>query len=176
MRRCFGWSIHYIRGDATNSTIALSWKAHNCEVLSDFHYRSIDGLQPPQPCVAMYSDVQKVPLNCGSIEQRAMYLKQCKSMGMQTWEERDSESDSDSDGQAAQRVSERYFHLRIYAVGSDQGGDQRGSHKLMLSDCAGRLKVWYWRHWCMRHVGHLVVEKGSWSGMATPSGAHLQRQ
>eukprot|EP00959_Pyramimonas_sp_CCMP1952_P007292 152935-Pyramimonas_sp.AAC.2 len=170
-RRCFGWTIHHIRGDASNSAIALSYKAHNCEVSSRFHYpveliqnacssgEVMHIPQVPSSCSALYSDVQRVPLSCGAIEQRAMYLKQCKLLGAQTWEEVDSDSEPDSPDDPSHETSQRYFHLRIYVVGSDQGGDQKGSHKYMLQDCKGRRQVWYWRHWCMRHVVHLISQK-----------------
>ena len=169
-KKCFSHVIHSIRGDATNSNVAHhACKAHVTEVVSAFYHVCHDIIQPQRGNEGgddddddddlveviqdnkrvFYADLQKVPRSCGSIEQRALLLKQFANVGARPW----------TDDTVLACDLESYFHIEIFIFGSDQGGDQRGAEKLFEADFNNQLLRWKIRQWCMQHSLHLSVKK-----------------
>ena len=117
----------------------------------------VELVKPPNDIQEMWPDVQPVPLACGAIASRALFLKQMGQTGARTWldlGEDDYDALVDTSALAGSHV-----HLRIYILGTDQGGDQQGCHKEMLKDFDGLPLVWYFRQWCLHHQLHLISKR-----------------
>ena len=53
------------------------------------------------------------------------------------------------------------FHVRLFLMATDQGGDQRGAHRLIECELAQRGDGFtvMLRQWCVEHIIHLIVKK-----------------
>jgi hypothetical protein len=141
------WEIHGIRGDATNSSVVHSSKAHVCEVVSLFeHTKSLDpDALPVKDLHRIYPDLVQVGESCDGKLQRAIFLKQLRSAGVGVWQNTDSFSHPS--------------HLRIWVFTTDQGPDQVAASKLMQSELVDSPTDILIHHFCLAHVYHLVALK-----------------
>lgn len=176
----FTWELHSIRGDSTNTTAAQSSKAHTCEVSSAFaHLRCYLDPSLAEACNAYplavgpidtgalaitsvrktCTHLQRVPESCGSLEQLCIFTKQAESIGLKWWSADDIQSGETATDTATAPASAP-SHLKCFVFVTDQGSDQVGAHRLIMSEVANMPRVLVLRQWCMRHSGHL---------MATPS-------
>ena len=114
------------RGDGTN-TAAGSDKAHTVEVRSLFQHLPVDerGFEetPEMPDASVHvrwADLMKIPEHCGGAEMRAMYLKQCRGLGLRDWVNEDSflVQPRLSHEQAPDHLLDT-IHVRFFIFGSD---------------------------------------------------------
>ena len=87
------WEVHTIRGDATNSSVVESSKAHVCEVMSLFGHQQIEAeaeadgggddrpLMPEKKLHHTYSDLQRAHSNNTGSDQLKIYEKQVQTVG-----------------------------------------------------------------------------------------------
>ena len=196
--------VHAFRADATNSNALQSRKLHVLELSSlvslpnydknlfldedgqidinepwvDFHVAGPERLQDYTNVLVQFADVQYVPDPFGGLECLGLVTKQMRSLGATTWDEADI---------TRTRVVTRFpngqftqwCHLRIFLAVSDQGPDQKGSHKHIKARVSDTIWTWYARNWCFLHSNHLIVGKQlralktTWSSLA--KGSHLWR-
>ena len=198
-RFALSYEIHTVRGDATNAAVAHDHKAHVCQLSSVFVYGLVDDLlgddDPPAgaaepgavapqgqqddipylPQVSsyktIYPDVAKVPHSCGALEQRAMYLKQLRAAGVETWVDGHGGVDAADvaysehfeDGRRW-RISagcslDSYVHLKVWLFASDQGTDQVACSEIMAREVNDKLLEWMIHQYCLEHVNHLMVKR-----------------
>ena len=140
------WEIHMIRGDATNSNVMHSCKAHVADVSSLFELGDVDEdildmTLPPKEVHTIFPDLIKIGDSCDGPMQRAIFLKQLQSVGVGTWQNREA----------------RPNHMRVWIFTSDQGPDQVAASKLMNADVAESQWDIMITHWCLAHVFHLMA-------------------
>ena len=127
--------IHSFRGDATNSS--RHDKLFNSDLLSVFSFG-----ETAEACVT-YPTLLKVPDNCKTAEQVALWESALQSTGMRTWNDSRAKTN----------------HLRFFLGCSDQGGDEAAASRVLqdkvrqLPDC-----VFIW-NFCFLHQIHLCVVK-----------------
>ena len=150
-------------------------KAHVCEVKSLFHHVELPHLiGSDQPSILppgndethrIFADIAKVPESCGGIEQRAMFSKQCSSVGVRPWYDDDDGYDAYNGlegcqhGGAAVSGCQRHTHLRIWFFSTDQGADQKLAALLMAADVNDKPNVWMLRQWCILHQLQLSAKR-----------------
>lgn len=95
------FEIHSIGADATNSNVALQSKVHVRKVTSIYEHIELSDdsvlycdladsdeeavLRPSSCSLTIFPDVLPMPTSLGSLEQRAMLLKQVSCVGARTW-------------------------------------------------------------------------------------------
>ena len=93
------------------------------------------------------------------VEQRALFLKQIRSLGCRTWLDKDEESKfcglhiGDGDKLPS------YFHVRFFIFGTDQGPDQVSAYSSIEAECKDDLLLIICNTWCIRHVLHLIFKR-----------------
>lgn len=118
---------------------------------------SEDFVQPERPAsdqLVVFPDVLPVPIKFGSVDQRAMHMKQITCVGARHWMQTDVWGDADDDTE-----SHNHCHLKIWIFSSDQGGDQQGANTLVMNDVFDALNVLMFRQFCMLHQVALVVKR-----------------
>eukprot|EP00973_Karenia_brevis_P024331 3356791-Karenia_brevis.AAC.1 len=129
-----------------------------------------DEHEPPEKTwQKMYADVQKVPERCQAMEVRSMILKQMKSIGATTWQERLQEDaragvfafdvHATSPDQGIVDFGLLYSHLYILLVATDQGADQVAAGALVEKEIRNNIFVWKFHQWCLQHALHLIVKR-----------------
>lgn len=110
---------------------------------------------PPDDCyLCVWPDLQKVPAKCGVAESRALFLRQMCAAGLGSWLSCFDPEEPDLPDSSA------HSHVVVYILGTDQGGDQQGCHKLCLADfVAAPARVLYLRQWCLLHQLHLICAR-----------------
>lgn len=146
-RKFFSYEVHAVAGDATNTSVALSSKAHITRIHSLFHHASDDefGPSPTKVSWTIFPDPLPVPLSCGAIEQRCIFFKQLMAAGVHPWTQQFVMPDN-------------FTHLRVFVWSTDQGGDQKGCDKLMQADVKADLHTLMFRQWCLLHEIALCVK------------------
>eukprot|EP00959_Pyramimonas_sp_CCMP1952_P453591 9468466-Pyramimonas_sp.AAC.2 len=146
--RTFSYSVHSVRGDATNAKVGDS-KAHVCEVSTLFEHLPLPPhlhhddhpIRPVKAINCVYSDALRVPEHNGAAEQRALYLKQVRSVGARDWLHHPLHAGRDDladwcpqDGDRS-FVGNKYFHMSVWIFTTDQGGEQKAAARLIEADC-----------------------------------------
>lgn len=146
-RSFFSYEIHAVAGDSTNTSVALSSKAHIMKVHSLFHHAADQefGPSPPHLSWTIFPDPLPVPLSCGAIEQRCMFFKQLLAAGVRPWTQQFV-------------LPDNFLHLRVFVWSTDQGGDQKGAEKLMQADALPNSNTLMFRQWCLLHEIALCVK------------------
>jgi hypothetical protein len=90
--------------------------------LADFGVANVqpEHVKPPTVCQnSVYTDLLKVPTNCSSVTQRAIFLKQIENSGCRPWTVASDELfDTDS------QCPEGHQHFEVWTFTTDAGGDQ----------------------------------------------------
>ena len=174
--KAFSYEVHCIRGDGTNTNAAMGTKAHTCEIRSLFHHLPLrrehrgghaangdaddhDDLDlelPEKRLHCVWADVAKIPVTCQGEDVRAMYMKQCASVGLPDWAQTPTWSLPMAWPPASQELPD-YIHIRVWVFASDQGGDQKGADKLIDGDVQDSALCFKLRAWCVRHILHLMA-------------------
>ena len=115
----------------------------------------------------IWTDLQQMPVVCGGVEMRALFLRQTESCGVKSWLSQDGVGFCESGC---------FFHIRCFIIGTDQGGDVRGAARFLNDDfavdvdsdfddeaCTDTLPpnmfIWKIRQWCWQHACHLMAKK-----------------
>ena len=139
----------------------MSLKAHVCEVQTIFSH--VDHPEYDAPVTEefiLYTDLCPLESSNDGISQRAVYLKQLGSIGVQSWIE-----DIDIARRMQVTFTEHdacdecppYFHLRAFVFGADQGPDQKKCARLLQNDVADLLFILITHQWCTFHVLALIA-------------------
>lgn len=107
--------------------------------------------RPYSDHLTVFPDVLPMQIKFGSIEQRAMLMKQITCVGARHWMQGDVWDEFDADP--------NHRHLKIWLFSSDQGGDQQGSHLICMSDVADDATILMFRQFCMLHQVALIVKR-----------------
>ena len=87
--KSFGFTVHSVRCDATNSSVVHSCKAHVLEVRTTFKHGQMGDDAPIPPDSAsfcIFADIAPLPAKCGGAQIHAVIAKQLRSTGIKTWE------------------------------------------------------------------------------------------
>ena len=145
---CSGYEIHVIRGDATNSSAAQREKVHSCMATSSYCTCLDGGLPEDEPLVertrTCFADLRYIPSGCTAKDLFEIYNLQMMNMGVPTLFERDKENTKP---------------LRIFAMVSDDGPDQKGCDKLAQESLKYDDRTLFFRYRCFLHQIHLIVAK-----------------
>eukprot|EP00959_Pyramimonas_sp_CCMP1952_P260338 5443308-Pyramimonas_sp.AAC.1 len=111
-----------------------------------------------------WADLMKIPSHSGGLECRAMYLKQCRSIGLQTWLDMSSWLSHPKPSDVQPEDVDSVIQIRFFIFSSDNGPDQAKADRLIRDDIADQLYTLMLRAWCIRHQLHLCVT-GDWGGV-----------
>ena len=165
------WGSVFVRADATNTKALQSMKAHVAEVTTLFRRAqgsttddvdTVEDAEVESDAVEVwrcFPPLEKVPHNCGSLEARALLLKQLRSVGVLAWDNQTPTTWEDLEIESMVAVGDMAQHLRVWWFGTDNGADQQGSHTVIKGELAQSPNDLYFRQWCWRHQGHLAVHQ-----------------
>ena len=147
----FGFAVHVIKSDATNSNIIMNSKIQ-ATVVESYYLQSLDGIGRGMSMVdaASYRRgwTDTVRVGGGSAQDLAALIdKQLQGVGC-------TSVSSHVLGDANPYV------VRVFLYTSDGGADQMSYRRACIALAADRLMVWWIDISCLVHVHHLAVKEG----------------
>ena len=132
----FTYEVHSVLGDATNSAVKHSHKAHLTCVRSFFEVDAfrhhpdmriaLEDVERPDPgmCQEIWPDLQMVPHSNRGLEQRLIFMKQLEASGTRVW----------NHALAAGNRVPGGAHIQVFVFATDQGPDQKAARNLIVAE------------------------------------------